>query len=261
MMMPDHMHGEFFDAHLKGRLTSGCTLVFAHAYSIHFGLIRPPRGVRCLLVAPHGPGADLRSRYVAGSGLSCFVAGYPVNSGTSLKIALAIAKACGCTRAGAFKTTFEHEAVGDLFGEQALLCGGLTHLLTAVFDTLVRNGIPRENAYLETAHQLELLAGLIRDGGVTGMFQRISQTAQFGTAVSEKSIAGRQLLTKLQRLYDDVASGKFARKWEQEYRSGYRKIAEFKRRIRSSALEKTSARMRRILDEPDGRLGRQGQAK
>ncbi len=249
MMIPDHLHGEFFDAHLKDKLRRGQTLVFAHGYSINFGLIRPPKGIRCLLVAPHGPGADVRSRFVEGSGLSCFIASYPVNSGTSLKYALAIAKACGCTRAGAFKTTFEHEAVGDLFGEQALLCGGLTHLLMAVFDTLVRNGIPRENAYLETAHQVELLASLIREGGVTGMFRKISQTAQFGTVVSEHSIANRKLLSELQKLYDDVTSGRFALKWTREYRSDFSGIAEFEKRIKSSAFEKTSAKMRKMLDE------------
>jgi ketol-acid reductoisomerase len=249
MMIPDHLHGEFFDAHLKDKLRRGQMLVFAHGYSIHFGLIKPPKGIRCLLVAPHGPGADVRSRFVEGSGLSCFIASYPVNSGTSLRYALAIAKACGCTRAGAFKTTFEHEAVGDLFGEQALLCGGLTHLLMAVFDTLVRNGIPKENAYLETAHQLELLASLIREGGVTGMFRKISQTAQFGTVVSEYSIANRKLLSELQKLYDDVASGRFARKWMQEYRSDYPAITEFERRIESSSFEKTSAKMRNMFDE------------
>ena len=255
MMIPDHLQGEFYDTHLKGKLRRGQTLVFAHGYSIHFGLIKPPKGVRCLLVAPHGPGADVRSRFVDGTGLSCFIASHPVNSGISLKYALAIAQACGFTRAGAFKTTFEHEAVGDLFGEQALLCGGLTHLLMAVFDTLVRNGIPRENAYLETAHQLELLASLIREGGVTGMFRKISQTAQFGTVVSEKSITNRKLQSELQKLYDDVASGRFARKWMREYRSDYPGIAEFEKRIKSSAFEKTSAKMRGMLNKHEQSAG------
>lgn len=251
MMIPDHLHGEFFDVHLKDKLRRAQTLVFAHGYSIHFGLVKPPKGIRCLLVAPHGPGADVRSRFVDGTGLSCFIASHPVSSGTHLKYALAIAKAIGCTRAGAFKTTFEHEAVGDLFGEQALLCGGLTHLLMAVFDTLVRNGIPRENAYLETAHQLELLARLIREGGVTGMFRKISQTAQFDTVVSEHSIANRKLLSELQKLYDDVASGGFARKWMREYRSDYPGIAEFEKRIKSSSFEKTSIMMRKTLGESE----------
>jgi ketol-acid reductoisomerase len=249
MMIPDHVHGEFYDDHLKRKLTSDQAIVFAHGYSIHFDLIAPADGVRCLLVAPHGPGKDLRSRFLDGSGLSCFVASHPAGSRTSLRVALAIAKASGCTRVGAFRTTFEHEAIGDLFGEQALLCGGLTHLLMAVFDTLVRNGIPRENAYLETAQQLELLAGLIRDGGIAGMLQSISLTAQFGTVVSEKPIANKKLLSELQRLYDDVASGKFARKWKRESESGCPEIAELTKRVGSSVLERTSARMRRILGD------------
>ncbi len=249
MMLPDHLHGWFFDTYLSDRLRHNQALVFAHAYSIHFGLIKPPKGVRCALVAPHGPGRDLRSTFVNGSGISCFVAANPANSHLSLKIALAIAKACGCTRAGAFKTTFEREALGDLFGEQALLCGGLTHLLTAAFDTLVKNGIPPENAYLETAHQLELLAGFIRNSGVAGMFKGISRTAQFGTVISEKSIANTKLLSELQKLYDDIASGRFARRWMVESEAGYPKIKEFLKRTGSSRLEKTSAKLRKLLEE------------
>lgn len=248
MMLPDHMHGWFFDTFLSGRLKHGQSLVFAHAYSIHFGLIKPPKGVRCALVAPHGPGKDLRSAFVSGSGISCFVASSPAGSRISLKIALAIAKACGCTRVGAFKTTFESEAIGDLFGEQALLCGGLVHLMTAAFDILVKNGIPPENAYLETAHQLELLAGLIRNSGVTGMFEQISRTAQFGTVISENSIANAKLLSELQKLYDDIASGTFSRRWMAESEEDYPKIKEFLKRTRSSRLEKTSKKVRELID-------------
>jgi ketol-acid reductoisomerase len=251
LMIPDHLHSGFFNSHLAGKLERNQVLVFAHGYSVHFGLIKAPEGIRCLLVAPHGPGKDLRSRYLDGLGLSCFVASQPSNSRISLKVALAIAKACGCTRAGAFKTTFEYEALGDLFGEQALLCGGLTHLLMAVFDTLVKNGIPRENAYLETAHQLELLAGLLRKSGVTGMLRRISRTAQFGTVVSERSIANKRLALDLQKLYDEIASGRFARMWERESATGYRRIAEFTERVRSSALERTRIRMQKVLGEND----------
>ena len=245
LMIPDHKHGEFYDEYLDNRLKRSQALVFAHGYSIHFKLIIPPKGVRCLLVAPHGPGRDLRSRYVEGSGLSCFIAGYPVNSGMSLKIALAVSKACGCTCAGAFKTTFEHETLGDLFGEQALLCGGLSSLTKAVFDILVRNGMPPENAYLETAHQLRLLADLLQKGGIVGMMEKISETAQFGTVVAEKAVANDKLFIELQKLYDNIVSGDFASSWMREYKSGYPAITEYVKRIRSSQFEKTSHKMRR----------------
>ncbi|MFH1892738.1 MAG: ketol-acid reductoisomerase [Candidatus Zixiibacteriota bacterium] len=249
MMLPDHLHGEFCSAHLDRRLNKGQCLVFAHGYSIHFGLVSPPNGILCSLVAPHGPGKDLRAAFKNGDGISCFVAAHPEKSAASLRIAVAIAYTIGCTRMGAFKTTFAHETLGDLFGEQALLCGGLTHLTMAVFETLIANGIPAENAYLETAHQLELLAGLIRKHGISGMLDRISRTAQFGTVIAESLFANKKLKTDLQKLFDDVASGRFTDRWSGEYRAGYPQIREFKRRVNSSRFEKTSRKMRKILPD------------
>jgi len=249
LMLPDHLHGEFYSDHLDGKLKRGQALVFAHGYSVHFGLISPPKGVLCVLVAPHGPGKDLRDAFKNGDGISCFVAAHPVKSAASLKVAVATANAIGCTRIGAFKTTFAHETLGDLFGEQALLCGGLSHLTMAVFETLVVNGIPEENAYLETAHQLELLAGLIRKHGISGMLDRISRTAQFGTVTAESLFANKKLKADLQKLFDDVASGRFAGRWSGEYRAGYPQIREFKQRLNSSQFEKTSRKMRKILPE------------
>jgi ketol-acid reductoisomerase len=249
MMLPDQLHGEYFNKHLSGRLKRGQALVFAHGYSIHFGHITPPNGVQCLLVAPHGPGKDLREEFEHGSGISCFVASYPDGSKASLKLAIAIASAIGCTRVGAFKTTFVHETLGDLFGEQALLCGGLTHLTIAVFNTLVEHGIPEENAYLETAHQLELLAGLIRKYGSSGMLDRISRTAQFGTVISEPIFDNARIKRDLEKLYQAIKSGRFAKRWRAEHESGYKSIEEFKRKLKSSKFEKASRKMRRLLDD------------
>lgn len=248
-MLPDHLHGEFFKEHLEGKLRKGQVLVFAHGYSVHFGLIDAPSGVSCLLVAPHGPGSDLRDRYLDKTGLSCFVAAHPKNSGKPLHLAVAIAAACGCTRAGAFKTSFENETIGDLFGEQALLCGGLSHLILSVFDTLVDNGIPPENAYLETANQLDLLARLIREYGIAGMMDRVSLTAQFGTVTAEKVLGNKALRSKLQRLCDDVKSGSFSKRWAEEYKRGYPKLDEFKKSLRKSLFEITSRKMRKLLED------------
>jgi len=145
-MIPDHIHGEFYGKYLKRYLLANTTLVFAHGYSVHFKTIIPPRDCDVIMVAPHGPGKDLRKKYLDDIGLSCFVGHYQDYSGNAHKKALAIAKAAGCTKTGAFQTTFEHEAIGDLFGEQVLLCGGLSELIAETFNILVKNGLPPDNA-------------------------------------------------------------------------------------------------------------------
>ncbi len=249
MLLPDHFHGDYYLRFLDGKLSKGQSLVFAHGYSIHFGFVKPPDGVNCLLIAPHGPGKDLRESYTDGTGISCFVATRLDRARKSLGIALAIAGTIGCTRVGAFRTTFEHEAVGDLFGEQALLCGGLSAMTIAAFDTLVKHGIPPENAYLETAHQLQLLANLIEEGGITGMMGRISKTAQFGTMTANETISDSHLERKFDRIMKDVLSGKFAREWENEHRSGGRRLRKFIRSLRSSGFEKTARKMKKLLSE------------
>ncbi len=249
MLLPDHLHGDYYSRFLNGRLRKGQSLVFAHGYSVHFGFVKPPDGINCLLVAPHGPGKDLRESFVNGSGISCFVATRPDRARKPLGIALAIAGAIGCTRVGAFRTTFEHETIGDLFGEQALLCGGLSALTIAAFDTLVRHGIPPENAYLETAHQLRLLANLIEKGGVTGMMEKVSKTAQFGTMTASKSISDSHLKRKLDRIMKDVVTGKFAREWDKEYREGGGRLVDFVKNLKSSDFEKTAKRIKKLLSE------------
>ncbi len=249
MLFPDHLHGDYYLQYLDGKIRKGQSLVFAHGYSIHFGFVKPPDCINCLLVAPHGPGKDLRESFIDGSGISCFVATRPDRARKPLGIALAIAGAIGCTRVGAFRTTFEHETIGDLFGEQALLCGGLSALTIAAFDTLVRHGIPPENAYLETAHQLRLLANLIEKGGITGMMEKVSKTAQFGTMTANKSIADQHLKRKLDKMLKDVVTGKFAREWDKEYREGGKGIRDFVKDLRSSNFEKTAKRIKKLLSE------------
>jgi ketol-acid reductoisomerase len=247
MMLPDHIHGMYYNEYLAGKLREEQTLVFAHGYSVHFGLITPPEGVGCALVAPHGPGKDLRDRFTKGDGLSCFVGAHAGRSRKTMQIAVAIAKAVGATRVGAIKTTFEYEAIGDLFGEQALLCGGLSALTEATYDTLVDNGIPPENAYLETAHQLRLLAEIIEQEGIGGMVDRISMTAQFGAMDFSARFVDGPLRKKLQRIYERVVSGKFARTWDREYRAGCENLNRFKMDIQKSGLERTGMRLRKLL--------------
>lgn len=249
MMLPDHLHGDYYLQFLDSKMRKGQSLIFAHGYSIHFGFVKPPVDIDCLLVAPHGPGKDLRESFIDGSGISCFVATRPDRARKSLGIALAIAGAIGCARVGAFRTTFAHETIGDLFGEQALLCGGLSALTIAAFDTLVMHGIPPENAYLETAHQLRLLAKLIEEDGIAGMMERVSKTAQFGTMTASESISDTHLKRKFDKMLKDIMTGKFAREWDKEYRDGGRKLDKFSKNLRSSNFEKTAEIIRQLLSE------------
>jgi ketol-acid reductoisomerase len=247
MMLPDHLHGRFFSRYLGGKLRAGQALIFAHGYSVHFAQVSPPANVLCALVAPHGPGTDLRSEFLRGSGISCFVGSAPAGDADTIELALSIAKAIGCTRIGAFESTFEHETLGDLFGEQALLCGGLAALTRAVFDILVGNGIPPENAYLETAHQLRLLAKLVSEDGISGMMQRISKTAQFGSASASDKILNKKLLWDLQRIFLNISSGEFAEQWQKEHDLKSPVTHAFLEQLENSEIERIGQRIRAVI--------------
>lgn len=246
-LIPDHIHGDFFERYLAGRIRDDATLVFAHAYSIHFGLIKPSPKADIILVAPHGPGIDLRQKYLDKGGLSCFIAEYQNNSGKAIKRALALAKAIGATKAGVFLTTFEHEAIGDIFGEQVLLCGGLSELVRKAYTIMVKNGIPPENAYLETAHQIDLLAGLIKRYGIHGMSERISKTALYGMSQTSDKIIDTAAEKRFERIFKQIKAGKFARQWQDEYKNDLKNLKEFSKSLKSDRLEKTSKRMRSLL--------------
>jgi ketol-acid reductoisomerase len=246
-LIPDHIHGDFFERHIAKRMRKEATLVFAHGYSIHFGIVKPPPGADIIMVAPHGPGVDLRQKFLDKSGLSCFIAEYQNGSGQAIQKALALAKAIGATRAGAFLTTFEHEAIGDIFGEQVLLCGGLSELAMKAYMVMVDNGIPRENAYLETVHQIDLLASLIRRHGIHGMTRRISKTAQYGMYQTRGKIIDKVAEKRFGNIFRQIKSGKFAEKWQAEYKNGLKNLNEYIETLKEDRLEKTSKRMRKLL--------------
>ncbi len=247
MLLPDHLHGEFYDRYLAKMLSAGHSLVFAHAYSIHFGLISPNPQTDVILLAPHGPGVDLRSLYLDSNGLSAFLALKQDSSGMAHAKGLALAKAIGCTRSGVFETTFEHEALGDIFGEQALLCGGLAQLVERTFEIMVKNGLPPENAYLETVHQIDLLAGLIKKHGIAGMMERISMTAQFGMQSVSGKIIDDSSTKRMQKIYDEIKSGEFSRKWQNEYAEGLPGLKRYRQEQKSAVLEKTAKKLSREL--------------
>jgi ketol-acid reductoisomerase len=213
VLAPDHLHGELYKKSVHSHLRPGMALVFAHASSIHFGLILPPDDVDVILIAPLGPGKRLRELRGRRNGVGCFFSVYQDASGDARGVGLALAKRIGCLPAGAIETTFAAEAVGDLFGEQAVLCGGLSALLQAGVETLVRHGLKPEAAYLECVYQLDLIVDLIKSDGLEGMLRQISPTAAYGALVAGPQVIGAPSRRAMDALYRQIASGTFLRSW------------------------------------------------
>ena len=219
VLAPDHLHGQIYENEIAPSLSSGKMLVFAHGSSIHFGLIKPTRDVDVILLAPLGPGKRLRELRGTREGIACFFAIHQSTSKRTRTTALALAKAIGCLPAGAIETTFAEEAVGDLFGEQAVLCGGLSALLQAGVETLVRHGATPTNAYLECVYQLDLIVDLIKSEGLRGMFKQISPTAAYGATKAGPRIISASSRKAMDSLYSEIDSGKFIRRWIRDSRA------------------------------------------
>jgi ketol-acid reductoisomerase len=246
ILAPDHLHKEIFLRQIKPCLLPGKTLVFACGFSVHFQLVVPSDFMDTILVAPHAPGKVMRELFIAGKGVPAFIAVHQDNQGEAKKTALAYAKAIGCTRAGVFETTFKDEAIGDLFGEQVVLCGGLSELLKTGYDVLVESGLPPENAYLECVHQLDYIVNTIKSCGIEGMFDRISKTAEFGSYVSGKRIINQQTKREMKKILREIRNGKFARAWMKEYENGMRKYSKMKKQAADHAIEKVGKKIRSI---------------
>jgi ketol-acid reductoisomerase len=213
VLAPDHLHGKLYSRDVRPHLRPHQTLVFAHGSSVHFGLVKPPPTVDVVLVAPLGPGQRLRELRARADGVPCFIAVHQDASGHARAIALGLARAIGCLPAGAIETTFAAEAVGDLFGEQAVLCGGLGALLQAGVETLVAHGLKPANAYLECVYQLDLIIDLIKREGLAGMYARISATAAYGAKTAGPRVVTPATRRALKVLFRDIASGRFLRTW------------------------------------------------
>ena len=245
-LIPDHTQPEVFTK-IKKYLSPGKTLLFAHAFSIYFKLIHPPKNVDVILVAPHSPGKILRENYENKIGVTGFVAVYQDYSGNAKKMALAYAKAIGLTKAGVFWTIFKDEAIGDIFGEQTILCGGLAELLKSGFEVLTQAGIPKENAYLECVHQLDFIVNLIKSYGIAGMYGRISKTAEFGSYLAGKRVIDDKVKENMRKVLAEIEKGGFAKKWIKEYQSGMKNYLKLKKEIFSHPLEKTGRKLRQKL--------------
>jgi len=237
VLIPDHKHKTLFDS-IPPAALSGKTLVFAHGLSIHFGMVKPPPECDTILVAPHGPGIRLREKYLAGEPFTAFVGVGNDASGKARKIAKAYAETIGCPPKYQFKSTFRDEAIGDIFGEQAVLCGGLVGLMESGFETLVKKGLSEEAAYLECIYQLDLIVDLIKKFGPAGMFERISVTAAYGSLGKKDSLFGTDFKKKLDELYKEIASGAFARGLEKDSKNNMLKYKKLLSESRDSKLQK-----------------------
>jgi ketol-acid reductoisomerase len=243
VLIPDHKHKELFDT-IPPAALDGRALVFAHGLSIAFGLAKPPKSCDVILVAPHGPGVRIRELYRARKPFTAFWAVENDASGKAASIARAYAAAIGCPPKGLFKTTFREEAVGDIFGEQAVLCGGLVGLLESGFETLVDKGLSPIDAYLECVHQLDLIVDLIKRHGPAGMFERISKTAAFGSLKNKNRLFDSSMRNKMRRLYGEIESGRFARELLKENKAGMRNFENMLAAMRRSRLQKAHNKLR-----------------
>lgn len=210
--LPDHVQGNIFEKKIKPNLVEKSTLIFLHGFSIHFGFVKPPKECDVIMIAPHAPGKAVREIYLTDKSISAFYAVHQNFSKKAEKTVFSVAKAIGFQKKHLVKATFEHEALGDLFGEQAVLCGGLSELIMSGFDTLVINGIPEENAYLEVAYQLDLIVQLIKQHGIGGMYQRISTAARYGSVYAGEKIIDKSVKKRMSLLFKEIKSGKFAAK-------------------------------------------------
>ena len=216
ILLPDELQANVYNKEIKPYLTAGKTLAFAHGFNIHFNLIIPPKDVDVIMIAPKGPGHTVRSEYVAGKGVPCLIAIQQDATGNALANGLAYAAGIGGARAGVIETTFKIETETDLFGEQAVLCGGVTALMQAGFETLVEAGYAPENAYFECIHEMKLIVDLIYQGGFEAMRRSISNTAEFGDYEVGKRIITEDTKKEMKKVLSEIQDGTFARNWINE---------------------------------------------
>lgn len=247
ILLPDEIQAAVFEKEIAPVLKPGAALVFGHGFGIAFDLIKPPAGHDVILVAPKGQGHYLRKSYVEGTGLPCLAGVAADASGNAFQKALSYAKSVGCLGAGAIETTFRDEAVTDLFGEQAVLCGGVPALVTAAFDTLVDAGYPPEVAYIECLQELKIITDLMTAGGISEMKKKISRTAAWGSYVTEHDIITDKTRSTLRAILEKIESGEFADEWQRETASGQHKLAGFVEREAAHPIEKAGQPVRTLM--------------
>ena len=247
ILTEDHAQAALYRKDIAHTMKAGRTLLFSHGFNIHYGQIIPPKEVDVVMVAPKGPGHLVRSEYVRGAGVPALVAIQQDASGQALQTALAYASGIGATRAGVIETTFKEETETDLFGEQAVLCGGVSELIKAGFDTLVEAGYQPEIAFFECMHELKLIVDLIYRGGLAYMRYSVSDTAEYGDLSRGKRIVNAQTRAEMKKMLEEVQSGEFAREWILENQAGRPMFQAVRNREKTLLVEQIGAKLRAMM--------------
>lgn len=247
MLVPDQIQPMVYQNDLLPYLTPGKALAFAHGFNIHYNQIVPPPTIDVIMIAPKGPGHLVRRQYEAGNGVPCLIAVYQNATGKAKELSLAYAKGIGGTRAGVIETTFKEETETDLFGEQAVLCGGLTELIRAGFKTLVDAGYQPEMAYFECLHEVKLIVDLIYEGGLGWMYYSVSDTAEYGGLVKGPMVIGEESKKAMKKLLQDIQDGTFATEWILENRANGPKFNRYRQLLKEDPIEKVGAELRKMM--------------
>jgi len=247
MLTPDELQADIYRDNLEPNLKEGAALAFAHGLNVHFNLIEPRKDLDVFMIAPKGPGHTVRSEYVRGGGVPCLIAVAQNASGNAQEIALSYASAIGGGRSGGIETSFKEECETDLFGEQVVLCGGLTALIQAGYETLVEAGYAPEMAYFECLHEVKLIVDLMYEGGMANMRYSISNTAEFGDYKTGPRIVTAATKAEMKRVLDDIQSGRFARDWVTECKAGQPSFKAERRRHAEHNIEEVGAKLRAMM--------------
>ncbi|HEY3457253.1 MAG TPA: ketol-acid reductoisomerase [Bryobacteraceae bacterium] len=247
ILTPDHVQGDNYRNDIAPHMTKGKTLMFAHGFNIHFNEIKPPADVDVSMIAPKAPGHRVRELFVEGVGVPALVAIAQDASGKALENALAYAYGLGCLKAGVIETTFKEETESDLFGEQSVLCGGVSELIRAGFETLTEAGYAPEIAYFECLHELKLIVDLIYEGGLGYMRYSISDTAEYGDYTRGPRIVTKETRAEMKKILSEIQSGEFARTWLKENRDGRKNFLALREAAKDQPIEKVGAELRAMM--------------
>lgn len=247
LLVPDEKQAKLYRDEIEPNLAEGNALMFAHGFNIHYGQIQPPENVDVMMVAPKGPGHTVRSQYQEGKGVPCLIAVYQDYTGKAKDYAMAYAKGIGGTRAGVLETTFKEETETDLFGEQAVLCGGITELIKAGFETLVEAGYQPESAYFECLHEMKLIVDLINQGGLSYMRYSISDTAEYGDYSTGKRIITDETRKEMKKVLSEIQDGSFAKDWILENQANRPSFNAMRRKEQDHPIEKIGYELRKMM--------------
>lgn len=246
ILIPDEKQPKVFEENIKPNLSNGNTISFSTGFGIHFNFIKPPKNVNVVMIVPFSPGYEVRNDYLKQTGGPGIFA-VQQDANNAKEIVLGLAKATGFTRRGVLESSFEEEAIQNLFGEQAAICGGQAELLKASFDTIVKAGYSPEIAYLEIVRQMKLLTNLIHDGGISFMWKNISNTAEYGGRTRGEKIIDAKVRKNMEELLEEIKSGKFAQEWMEEEKNGLKKLGQLRKEQDSGKIEEVGEKLRKEI--------------